>query len=104
MKVLKNETHVLFFLDTRPETRDDDMKLLACVISRVCTLNGELPSNISGFQLLKLFDKKWFPNAEGVTRCRRALQKKNPELRGKMYYKRRAEQEPVKKELGYGKT
>jgi len=43
-----------------------------------------------------------FTSSESITRMRRKIQEENPSLRGEKYAKRQANQEQVKKDLGYG--
>ena len=61
------------------------------------------PSTLSvSFVVDVLFDTKGikkFAEVEPITRCRRKLQEKHPELRGELYEKRHQMKESVKEEI-----
>ena len=48
-----------------------------------------------------LYSTDKLTDAQTITRARRQLQMKNPELRGEKYKDRMANQEKVKEDLGY---
>ena len=50
---------------------------------------------------MKMYYEGKLTNSDSITRARRKVQELCPELRGKVYKARQANQEKVKKELGY---
>lgn len=90
-------------LEDYPKARDNDDKLFA-LFTRAFFINKYSEAalqTVNAEQFLRLMYKSELPNYETIGRCRRMLQEKHAELRGKMYYQRRGLQEQVKEELGY---
>lgn len=83
-------------LKAHPETRDDDMKLYVWIISEICPEVMKQPFA----KVLWYHNNHGLPSYESVTRARRKLQEKNPELRGKKYEKRMMNQDEYIKRYG----
>lgn len=65
-------------LETRPETRDDDMKLYSLIVHRTIGL----PPNVTFYEATFNHRKYNLPSYESVTRARRKIQELEPHLRG----------------------
>lgn len=78
-----------------PELKDDDKALIA----NVWYLEIPNITNMNAFDILQLYAKGQLTNSESIRRSRQKLQQENPELRGKVYEARHAEQEVVKDDL-----
>lgn len=92
---------VAFYLEHKPQTRDDD-KLLCCFYWRDELERQGKDTNKLNMQ--NFFVEYTFGNladAQTITRFRRLLQKENPTFRGLKYQKKLEKQEEVKKDLGY---
>ena len=72
-----------------PETRDDDMKLYAafCIRHDYALADGNF------YEVLNTARQRGLPSYESVTRARRKVQEKEPELYG---YRRKVRQEEEK--------
>ena len=99
MKILgskKLQERIKELLTINPVCKDDDNKLIANIWWDSLGLQAK---QLSAYDLLKKLADGKMPSADGITRCRRKLQEQNPELRGKMWYKRHKMQEQVMLEL-----
>ena len=76
-------------LKNHADARDDDFRLYGWVCKKVC------PDvmNLQFKQVLWQNKELDLPTYETITRCRRKLQEKHPEYRGKKYNRRMEEQE-----------
>ncbi len=86
---------VKFLLQTYPECRDDNKRLLAYFQWLVLKLEDKI--SLEDFYQRTRFAE--LPAAESVTRARRKVQEKNPELLGEMQRKRRAEAQFIKNNI-----
>lgn len=88
MRVSKIKPIVRQVLIEEPQTRKDDFKLINLVIKKL-TYNDSLEE-------LSMFHTSWnIPSFESITRCRRAIQKEQPELKDKKTALIRAEEEKL---------
>lgn len=82
-------------LTTYPNARDDD-RLLVKMIWYV-----ETPITLTVCDFLDYYCEGAITSESTIRRARRKVQELYPELRGKKWHERHAQQEQVKKELGY---
>jgi len=96
MRKIKNDVREL--LVKYPEYRDDDNRLVSAFYY---TKYGgrEAFEGISAFQFLKDFAEKRFPLPDNITRVRRKLQEKEPELRGEKWAERHKLEQETKTDI-----
>ena len=96
---IKNKKFVVKDILTRyPKARDNDSLLLAHVWVYQC--GGKVyAEDITMWDFVMDFIEKRFAEVEPITRCRRKLQEKHPELRGELWDKRHKMSESVKEEI-----
>lgn len=83
-----NYTEVKRILTNWPATRDDDMLLYAIFIAE-----GKLVSSTETFyHVMSTAKQRKLPSYESVTRARRKVQEKEPDMRGKRYAQRMHEE------------
>ncbi len=86
--MIKNlEKRVTYWLKEKPETRDNDQKLAACIWTSDIG-NAEICKNMSAWDFLLKFAKNKYTNPDSISRCRQKVQEHNAELRGKKWEKR----------------
>lgn len=68
-----------------PESRDDDMLLFAIYLHQ----NKYVSVNERFFDVMKTAKARNLPSYESITRTRREVQEKEPDLRGNRYGKRK---------------
>ena len=96
---IKNKKFVVKDILTKyPKARDNDSLLLAHVWVYQCG-GRSYAEDMSMWDFVMDFIGKNFAEVEPITRCRRKLQEKHPELRGELYEKRHQMKESVKKEI-----
>ena len=95
MRIKKYEKRVSRILMNKPRARDCDYVLYAFLLLRY---NIDI-STLSAKDLLKQISEKSLPSFEGVGRCRRKLQEKHKDLRGKKWAARHEEVTKVKSEI-----
>jgi len=95
MKIKKYEKHVSRVLMNKPKARDCDYVLYAFIL---LTFGIDM-STLTAKDFLRGMSTKLYPSFEGIGRCRRKLQEKHKELRGKKWLARHKEEEVVKQEL-----
>ena len=98
MKKIKDEVRRI--LTDTPITRDNDKLLTLQAWYQEIKACGYDPQTISYMHFEKFYTLI-LSDAQTITRLRRQLQMKNPELRGEKYKARMANQEKVKEDLGY---
>lgn len=81
-----------------PSTRDNDNGLISSLLLDMEFLRLK---DISAYEFLKNLKDGDYGSLESIVRCRRALQEKNPELRGALYNKRHDNQEEIKDQLKF---
>jgi hypothetical protein len=88
-------------LESKPETRDNDMYLAAIVWYRQC--GNRYDRNDVSFtdflHILRNYKKEGILTFETISRVRRKIQEKFVHLRGEEYDKRHAKQQEVKEDL-----
>ena len=96
---IKNKKFVVKDILTRyPKARDNDSLLLAHVWVYQC--GGKVyAEDITMWDFVMDFIEKRFAEVEPITRCRRKLQEKHPELRGELWDERHKLSESVKEEI-----
>ena len=96
---IKNKKFVVKdILTNYPKARDNDSLLLAHVWVYQC--GGKVyAEDITMWDFVMDFIEKRFAEVEPITRCRRKLQEKHPELRGELWDKRHKMSESVKEEI-----
>lgn len=96
-KLNKTKKIVEQLLWKRPESRDNDLLLIALVWF------NETPdyfrSNPAAKEFLTRLALGKYTNTENITRARRKLQEKNPGLRGSKYAERMARMANIKKDI-----
>lgn len=79
-----------------PVTRDDDMKLYGVFLWK----SGLISKDETFYQVCGSAKSRKLPTYEGVTRSRRKVQEKEPELRGKRYAERKHEEDEYRDYYG----
>jgi hypothetical protein len=87
----KCQTNVMEILEKRKQTRDSDKKLWLSYLYNYCGLDRQSLEKVAQVVL-----DPSTPTMESITRARRKIQERHPELRGKTYKQRQAEQENVR--------
>lgn len=91
-KELYNRIYQLLIV--KPAYRDDD-NLLCCRVWHEC-----LPDkSISAFEFLEFYRDNKLPKADTISRFRRLIENKHPELRGKEWERRQKKVIKVKQDL-----
>lgn len=98
MANFKIESVVKEILTSIPATRSDDYLLYREMCSRLCPQAGALPLSTA----LERHKSLGMPSWETVSRCRRKVQERCPELRDPATAKVRAEEEQQYKEYARG--
>ena len=99
MKKIQDEVRRI--LTDTPITRDNDKKLTAIYWYWELQMADIDWLKLSTKDFLAIYAGDGLTDAQTITRARRQLQMKNPELRGEKYKARMANQEKVKEDLGY---
>ena len=95
------QTQVREILTENVASRDCDKTLFSAVVRA----KGLEPSNVNLVQYIAYVDKRILPNYDSITRVRRLLQMREPQLRGILWDSRHGlKQDKAKKDLGYGST
>ena len=96
-KIKKVEPIVKRCLEKVPETRDNDTLL----ILKIWGVENPMLRNKdhSFIEFSKQLLDNQYTSSETITRCRRKLQEKHPELRGEKWKKRHQEQELTRSEI-----
>ena len=89
MANFKIESVVHIILKEEPSTRKDDYLLYRAVCSRICPQAGAVPLSTA----LTNHKAMGLPSWETVSRCRRKVQERHPELKDKRTERIRAEEE-----------
>jgi hypothetical protein len=92
---------VLRLLRQFPEMRDNDQLLIATIWAEEMEQQG-LPTHLPIAHFFKMLSQNKLTSSETIVRVRRRIQEDFDFLRGEKYAKRQANQEKVKKDLGYG--
>ena len=98
MKIKNVKNKVTNILTHVPESRDNDMKLLAIVWNEEC--GGKVSTdNMSGFDFLCLLSKGEISNPVSLWRCRQKVQEENESLRGEKWKARQEHSKNVVEEI-----
>lgn len=89
-------SNVTTLLKTMPDTRDDDLRLVA---SYYYKFHQNLIKDKTALDFLKAMAQGRIVSSDLITRTRRKLQEHNPELRGTKWKERQKRQSTVKEEL-----
>lgn len=81
-----------------PATRDNDNVLIS---SLLLDMEFLLLKEITAHEFLMNLSEGGYGSLDSITRCRRALQEKYPEMRGVLYKKRHQYTEDVKDQLKF---
>ena len=93
------QARVRNILEKYEQTRDDAMKLFAYMILDTMNFNKNYISSLTAEEIIfKIYNNK-VPHFTSILRCRQKLQEEVPELRGKLYEKRKKHSEVVKQEI-----
>lgn len=95
LKSLQDEIHGL--LKYKETYRDDDAKLICAFYYN--RLGGSNLEQMSGMDFLNLLAGGNIPFPDNITRTRRKLQEKHPELRGKNYHKRKTDGDEMRNDI-----
>ena len=85
-QIIKVKPTVEKLLKENPILRDNDYRLIAVIWRDLCPSPGQ-----SADKFFSDFAEGKYPHPESIRRSRAKLQKANPELRGKLYGKRKGE-------------
>lgn len=100
---MKQETRtvVIELLTQYPTFRDSDEQLVAWIWGLEMNTKGYSTGTLPTQKFLRILADGQLTSSDSITRVRRKAQEENPELRGAKYNQRQANQEKVKKDLGY---
>ena len=86
------------FLTKYPILRDDDRRLIVNLWTK--RMGGsDIVDHLEPNEVMKRIASPDMPSPESITRCRRKLQEKCPNLRGEVWYKRHQRAEGIRKEI-----
>jgi len=84
------------FLTKYPVLRDDDRRLIVNLWTK--RMGGsDIVDHLEPNEVMKRIASSEMPSPESITRCRRKLQEKCPNLRGEIWYKRHQRAENIRK-------
>lgn len=94
-QILKVQEQVQILLETYPKLRDNDVRLVASYYyNNISNIN-----QISAIDFLQIMVNGNLPSPDTITRARRKLQEKHPELRGVNYVERQKLEKQVRQEI-----
>ena len=98
MKIKNVKKKVTEVLERQPQSRDNDMSLLAIVWND--ELGGkDITGTMSAFELLCLLSRKEISNPVSLWRCRQKVQEENESLRGDKWKARQEHSKNVVEEI-----
>ena len=98
MKIKNVKKKVTEVLEKHPQSRDNDMSLLAIVWND--QLGGKIiTDDMSAFELLCLLSRKDLANPVSLWRCRQKIQEENEFLRGENWTARQEHSKKVVEEI-----
>ena len=98
MKIKNVKKKVTEVLERQPQSRDNDMSLLAIIWNE--ELGGkDITDTMTAFELLCLLSRKELSNPVSLWRCRQKVQEENESLRGKKWKARQEHSKNVVEEL-----
>ena len=94
-QIIKVQEQVQILLETYPKLRDNDVRLVASYYyNNISNIN-----QISAIDFLQIMVNGNLPSPDTITRARRKLQEKYPELRGVNYVERQKLEKQVRQEI-----
>tara|TARA_R110002020_G_scaffold258385_2_gene472190 strand:- start:5568 stop:5909 length:342 start_codon:yes stop_codon:yes gene_type:complete len=108
MKIATVKKKTAEIMTLKPETKDNDFYLMYWVWKDEFDALDWPEQALRDFgkmnviTLMSLLKEKKLSHPSGIMRARRKLQEEYPKLRGEIWKARHAEEEQVKRELGYG--
>lgn len=94
-QILKVQEQVQILLETYPKLRDNDTRLVASYYyNNISNIN-----QMSAINLLEVMVNGNLPSPDTITRARRKIQEKHPELRGVKYLERQKLEKQVRQEI-----
>lgn len=94
-QILKVQEQVKILLETYPKLRDNDVRLVASYYyNNISNIN-----QMSAIDFLQIMVNGNLPSPDTITRARRKLQEKHPELRGVNYVERQKLEKQVRQEI-----
>ena len=96
---LRDKVHTLLTL--YPHLRDCDRRLCSNIWVRELEVLKMNYKTITAEQMLVVFNQGKLTSSDSITRARRQVQERYPEMRGEKYSKRQDNQKNVKRDLGY---
>ena len=99
MNIRHRQDLIIKLMKLHPVLRDDDNKLLAKLWESEFDILAWDIEDFTATNFLNMLADDDFSKPEAVTRCRRKLQEKHPELRGTKYIERHRHQADVINQL-----
>jgi hypothetical protein len=94
-QILKVQEQVKILLQTYPKLRDNDVRLVASYYyNNISNIN-----QMSAIDFLQIMVNGNLPSPDTITRARRKIQEKHPELRGVNYVERQKLEKQVRQEI-----
>jgi len=94
-QILKVQEQVKILLETYPKLRDNDVRLVASYYyNNISNIN-----QMSAIDFLQIMVNGNLPSPDTITRARRKIQEKHPELRGVNYVERQKLEKQVRQEI-----
>lgn len=94
-QILKVQEQVQILLETYPKLRDNDVRLVASYYyNNISNIN-----QISAIDFLQIMVNGNLPSPDTITRARRKIQEKHPELRGVNYVERQKLEKQVRENI-----
>ena len=94
-QILKVQEQVQILLETYPKLRDNDVRLVASYYyNNISNIN-----QISAIDFLQIMVNGNLPSPDTITRARRKIQEKHPELRGLNYVERQKLEKQVRENI-----
>ena len=94
-QIIKVQEQVQILLETYPKLRDNDVRLVASYYyNNVSNIN-----QMSAIDFLQIMVNGNLPSPDTITRARRKIQEKHPELRGVNYVERQKLEKQVRQEI-----
>jgi len=94
-QILKVQEQVKILLQTYPKLRDNDVRLVASYYyNNISNIN-----QISAIDFLQIMVNGNLPSPDTITRARRKIQEKHPELRGVNYVERQKLEKQVRENI-----
>jgi hypothetical protein len=94
-QLIKVQDSVKFLLEAYPKLRDNDVRLVASYYyNNIANIN-----QMSAIELLEVMVNGNLPSPDTITRARRKIQEKHPELRGVKYEEKQKFEKQVRENI-----